>query len=364
MNARQQTVLIVDDNMINVKVVQGFLKHRPEYRELYTTDSREVVDICRNQPVDMVLLDIMMPELDGYQVCEQLKQLPETRDIPIIFLTAKQDAESIVRGFEVGAVDYLSKPLNGMELLARMDAHLRLRQQEQELKRLNRTKDRLLGIIAERMGSPIRGLRGILAMLDAEGKKLSEEQLHEYIKLSNLAADNLARIADNLMQWASLNEEELPLLPESVDLFDMVRQLVEQVSEENQLKEVKFEVQLPDESLVYADRESLHTVILNLLNNAVAFSHKGGQVQISGKRDEGEMVVAIRDEGVGIGEEEQTKLFNIEEFVSSPGTDGETGCGLGLVLSQELLRRNQGRIWIESEKDRNTTVFFTLPQSH
>lgn len=361
MQLPKSKILIVDDNTTNIKLVEGFLRHDGHYDYLSTTVPGEVEGLCATQGVDMVLLDIMMPDMDGYQVCEVLKQNPATRNIPVIFLTAKHGQENIVRGFNAGGVDYLTKPINAMELLARMSTHLRLRRQEQELIELNATKDRFIAIIAEDLRSPITGLHGVLQMVDNNFDQLSTDHLHEYLSMAHLAAEGLDSLATNLIRWSSLHHSELPLRPVELDLHLLFVDTIRQVQEESPQKKLHFEIGIAKGSFISIDETSLREVALNLLRNALAFSHHHGVVNINARRDDGHWEITIRDRGIGIDSDNLKKLFRLDQRFTRIGTDGEMGSGMGLLLCQELLARNGGTIVIASELNQGTEATITLP---
>ncbi len=359
---QKPTILIVDDHPTNIKLVEAFLKRDGRYNYLSTTQPTQVLELCRNQAVDMVLLDIMMPEMDGYEVCEALKENPDTREIPVIFLTAKHEPESIVTGFKAGGIDYLIKPLNGMELLVRMTTHLNLRRHQQQLRELNATKDRFISIIAEDLRSPITGLRGVLQMVDNNFDTLSKEQLHEYISMAHLAADSLDSLSANLIQWSSLHASELPLYPAQLDLHELFASAIRSAQEESPQKDIQFQLKVEEGSLITTDESSLRQVALNLLRNAVAFSHNRGEITIAATADDKEWTISISDNGIGIDAENQKRLFKLDQRFSRAGTAGETGSGMGLLLCQEILERNQGTITIQSELNRGTQATITLPR--
>lgn len=361
MQRQKPTILIVDDNSTNIKLVEGFLRKDGRYSYISTTRSTEVTGLCRNHPVDMVLLDIIMPEMNGYEVCEALKEDRATRDIPVIFLTAMHDMESIVRGFQAGGVDYLVKPINGTELMARMTTHLSLREKERELRELNATKDRFIAIIAEDLRSPITGLRGVLQMVDNNFDTLNRDHLHEYISMAHLAAESLDSLSANLIQWSSLHITELPPHPVDLDLHELFATTIRTVQDENPQKEIAFQLDIEKGEFIHADEPSLHQVALNLLRNAAAFSHRGGEVRVSASRDEQQWRITIQDHGIGIDAENQKKLFKLDQRFSRVGTAGEMGSGMGLLLCHEIVTRIGGTISLQSELNQGTQVTLTLP---
>ncbi|NOR51166.1 MAG: response regulator, partial [Gammaproteobacteria bacterium] len=325
------------------------------------TSGAEALRICSEQRIDMVLLDIMMPEMDGYQVCEKLKQDPATRDIPIIFITAKHETESIVKGFEVGGIDYLLKPFNGMELLARIDTHMRLRFQELELKEAGAINERFIAIIADELRSPITALNGVLHMLANPSRLLDSEQQQDYIVQAALAAESLNAISSNLIQWSVLQIESIPLRPVDVDLHNLFAEAVNTVNAENPQKGIEYQINITEGQTCNTDESLLQRVAQIILTNAAAFSHKGGEVSISANQNSDGWQIIIEDHGVGMSAEEQQNLFKLDKHVVRTGTAGEIGSGMGLLLGKELMERLNGTITIESESGKGTQVLLNLP---
>ncbi|MEN8170791.1 MAG: hybrid sensor histidine kinase/response regulator [Pseudomonadota bacterium] len=357
----QPTLLVVDDNSTNIKVVEKFISMDGKYRSVHATRGEEALRICSEQAIDMVLLDIMMPEMNGYEVCEKLKQDPATRDIPVIFITAKHEAEDIVHGFSVGGVDYLLKPFNGSELIARINTHMQLRLQERELKEANATKDRFITIIAEELRSPIKALNGVLHMLAHPPQQLDAVQQHDYIAQAALAAESLDVISSNLIQWSSLQIDSIPLRPVNVDLHNLFAEAANKVSAENPQKAIQYKIEIDEGQTCHADESSLQRVAQSILTNASAFSHTGGEVSVSASRQNDDWYITIKDQGVGISIEDQQNLFHLDKRITHSGTSGETGSGMGLLLCKELMKRIKGTITIQSEPGKGTQILLTLP---
>ena len=357
----QPTILVVDDNITNIKVAAGFISRDGKYQSVHATGGEEALRICSEQRIDMVLLDIMMPGMNGYQVCEKLKQDPTTRDIPVIFVSAKHEAEDIVRGFSVGGIDYLLKPFNGMELLARIDTHMRLRLQERELNEANAIKDRFISIIAEELRSPITALNGVLHMCANTSQPLDAEQQQYYIAQAALAAESLDAISSNLLQWSSLQIDTIPLRAVDIDLYNLFAVVANTINAENPQKAIQYQINIEEGQICHADESSLQRIAQQLLTNASAFSHKGGKVTISASQQDDSWHITIEDNGVGISTEDQQNLFQLDKRVIHTGTAGEIGSGMGLLLCKELMQRLNGTITIQSDYGKGTQILLTLP---
>jgi two-component system, sensor histidine kinase and response regulator len=360
--AAKASILIVDDVAENIQVAANVLKHEG-YRMAFATSGRRALELCRANAYDLILLDVMMPELDGFAVCEQLRKEAATARVPVIFLTAKTEPEDIVQGFEVGGTDYVTKPFNGPELLARVRTHIGLWRSELELRQMNAEKDRFLTLISQELKRPFMGLKGVLEMTVEQFDELERSSLLEYVTLAYQATDNLGKLLDNLVRWADVQTKAIPAFPRELDLGSEVEAVVEGLGELLREKAIRLEVVIPVGTFVVADRDMLATILRNLLTNAVMFSHPGGEIRIAAGEQGGEVVITVADRGIGISPEDQQKLFRVDGRFQAKGTRGEIGTGIGLILCRDLAAQNHGRIWLESEAGQGTRVHVALPRS-
>jgi len=359
--AGKASILIVDDVAENIQVAANVLKHEG-YRMAFATGGKRALELCRANPYDLILLDVMMPEMDGFAVCRQLRKEAATARVPVIFLTAKTEPEDIVQGFEAGGTDYVTKPFNGPELLARVRTHIGLWRSELELRQMNAEKDRFLTLISHELKRPFVGLKGVLSMASEQFDELERPTLREYVTLAYQAADNLDKLLDNLARWADVQTKAIPAFPRELELGSEVEAALESLGDLLSEKSIRPTLAIPDGTFVSVDREMLSTILRNLLTNAAMFSRPGGDVRISAREEGQEVVVTVADHGVGIPKENQQKLFRMDGRVQTKGTMGEVGTGLGLILCRDLVTQNKGRIWLESEPDQGTHVHFTLPR--
>ncbi|MDH5570208.1 MAG: hybrid sensor histidine kinase/response regulator [Gammaproteobacteria bacterium] len=361
-----QTILVVDDNKTNIKLVEEYLlSDATGYRIIRAISGEEALTACNENDVDLILLDIMMPGLDGYETCEILKSQDRTRSIPVVFLTAKHDSESIVKGFNVGAVDYLIKPINCQELLARVSTHLRLRNQEKLLIKHNNAKEKFISLIAENLNSPITGLTNILKMLNDSRDDMDTELMNEYLSLAYSASEGISALSHNLMQWSALKNGQMPAHSQAVDIKNVINEVNSGIQEEFKQKGITVDINVDDGLFVYMDDEYLRSIVRIILNNAFSYSHKGGAVVISLEtvNDDDFIRISIADVGVGIDEPDQRRLFKLGERFQEKGTSGEMGSGMGLILCYDLIEKSNGSISLESSKGKGTTVFIDFPKA-
>ncbi len=357
------TILIADDEPLNIQLASKPLR-KQGYHLLTAPDGKRALELLRSEKVDLALLDVMMPYMTGFEVCRALKQdpNPERADIPVLFITARTDLNSILEGFEAGAVDYLAKPWKEAEFLARVQTHLRLRQAEQEARALNASKDKFISILAQELSGPFSGLKGVLKMLVEDFYRLEEEKRYEYLRLSYDSAENLHRLIQNLLTWANLQRGKI-FYPEEIDLGSLALDMLELFREEAEQKRILLQSHIPEGSFAKADLEMVQTILRNLLTNGLMFTPEGGQITLDARLEGPWVQVSVWDTGIGISPEDQKKLFRIDQQFKRQGTAGEIGTGMGLILCKELVEKNGGRIWLESEEGKGTRVSFTLPRS-
>lgn len=237
----------------------------------------------------------------------------------------------------------------------------KLMDSELHLQELNATKDKLFSIIAHDLKNPFNALIGFSDLLDKNYNFLSDEERKEYISIVNDSGQALFRLLDNLLQWARTQTGTMTYIQETINVLQIVQTEVSYLKTNYERKNININLEINDELTVYADRNSLATTIRNLLSNAIKFTEPGGNITIRGKIEDEHALISVSDSGIGINEDNFEKLFRLDGSFSTKGTANESGTGLGLLLCKEFIEKNNGRIWAESNKDKGTTFFFTLP---
>ncbi len=372
------SVFIIDDNPTNLAVLSNYLKDFG-YRILVARNGDSALKKLQHVKPDIILLDVMMPGLNGFEVCELLKADEATKEIPVIFMTALSESENKVKGFQAGAVDYVTKPLHHEEVVARLSTHLRIRDltlslQEQnerlqkmtdELAYLNASKDKFFSIVAHDLKSPFQALLGMSELLPMLAEKSSAAELKEMGEIIHRSAQNVFNLLQNLLQWSRLQMGRMDYEPTKIDLYELTQGNVDLLAEYAASKSVRLLNDVPENLWVYADENMLNTVIRNLTSNAIKFTPVLGTVTIGAVKlaDENADLVemSVADTGVGISQANINKLFQVGVNYTTLGTAKETGTGLGLIICKEMVEKNKGRIWIESEEGHGTVVKFTVP---
>lgn len=363
------TVLIVDDIPRNLQVVGNILKdnHIKSYAALSGMQALKILD---NTKIDLVLLDISMPEMDGYEVCQQIKQNQQLIHLPIIFLTARSQTEDVVKGFECGGVDFITKPFNSAELIQRVKTHLQLKCyedkleiQNQQLQALNATKDKFFSIIAHDLRNPFNTLLTTSELLLDKHNEFDEQKRQEFIYMMYENAKCTYALIENLLLWSRSQRNSINYNPEVIEVKPLLidcTMLIQHTT--GNAKKVQLVLDEIDESLaVKADYDMVSIVIRNLLSNAIKFSYQNTQVHVGAETSEqGQVLFYVKDNGVGMNEQQLEQLFKIENTYSRLGTNDEKGTGLGLILCEEFVKKNNGDIWVESTENEGTSFYFNL----
>jgi len=360
-NTPRPLILLVDDTPRNLQVLGNILK-KQTYHLAVATHGQEALERVKEVYPDLILLDIMMPGLSGFDVCEALKKDESTRDIPVIFLTAKTETEDIVRGFELGAVDYITKPFNGTELLARVKTHLTLKDTRDALKTTLAAKDRFFSIIAHDLRSPFSTIVSFLKLVDQRADQYSKEDILELTQELRAKADTTMALLENLLQWSRAQTGGIVFEPVDIDTETLFSTVMDVMQTAALMKHISVTLKLEPQLTFTGDPNMLATVLRNLISNAIKFTHPKGTVEVSAHRLGEEIEIIVSDNGVGMSAKTRDKIFRLDTKMTTDGTAQERGSGLGLILCMEFIHQHGGRIWTESEKDRGSRFIIRLPQ--
>jgi two-component system sensor histidine kinase/response regulator len=230
--------------------------------------------------------------------------------------------------------------------------------QAQQLQNLNATKDKLFSIISHDLRSPLAGLKALMELVGTPG--LNHDEFVKITKVLKRNLDTVHEDLDNLLMWAQTQLQGLQALPEAVKLRGAADEKIALLRELANSKKISIINEIPDDTLVYADRNHLSLIFRNLIGNAIKFNETGGVIQLAAKNMGDYFEVSVTDSGVGISQDDIRKLFNAETHFTKPGTNKEKGLGIGLLLSKEFIENNKGSIWVTSEPGKGTTFTFTL----
>ncbi|MRR37885.1 hybrid sensor histidine kinase/response regulator, partial [bacterium] len=312
----RSSVLIVDDITKNLQVV-GTILRQAGYAVTPATSGAEALEGVRERLPDLILLDLMMPEMDGLEVCRRLKADPATRQTPVIFLTASNEMEHLVKGFEVGAVDYVTKPFNPPELLARVRTHLELKHARdtierygQELSRLNEEKNEFMGIAAHDLRNPLSAIKGYSEMMIEDAQALHHRELEANGRRVLETAARMAEMVQNLLDANRIERGEMKLDLAPTDISPALNQVIETQRPHATAKQQTLHLEgelAPVKILV--DPTVTVQVLENLVSNAVKYSPPGKDIFVRLKNHASGVRVEVQDEGPGLSAEDQKKLF-------------------------------------------------------
>lgn len=364
----QYTILIVDDVVSNVLLLKVLLS-KEKYNILTASGGKEAIAITMEKKPDLILLDVMMPEITGFEVAQKLKDNPETSQIPIIFLTALNSTEDIVNGFHAGANDFITKPFNKEELLVRVNHQISLvaakrliLQKTEELRRTIVGRDKLYSVIAHDLRSPLASIKMVLNMLVLTlSKETLGQEMYQMLEMANYNTEDVFSLLDNLLKWTKSQVGKLNVVYMDFDINEVINGVTEIFTLVSSTKNIEIVNKSDAAIMVHGDIDMLKTVLRNLLSNALKFSYADSQIIIDTCISDGKAVVSVKDSGKGMSKEDQNKLLKTETHFSSYGTNNEEGSGLGLLLCQDFAIKNGGNLWFESEEGKGSTFYFSVP---
>ena len=361
------TVLIVDDNSKNLQIIALTLSEL-NYKIIIAVNGPSAIDLVERVHPDLILLDVMMPEMDGFETCQIIKSKPENQNIPIIFLTALSEKVNIVKGFEMGGVDYVTKPFNKEELISRIKTHLELKFARDEMQKmtnhlidLNAIKDKMFSVIGHDLRSPIGSIKMILDMLSSEVEKYKLDEFRDTFEILSKTADEVFGLLENLLGWARSQSGIQNFEPENINVSSSVNSIYLMNKGSIKLKKLDFEQNIDEGTFVYADFNMLKTVLRNLLSNAIKYTPEGGTIKIASSKTDDFVRITVTDNGVGIPDENISKLFDEKQHIRTYGTNNETGSGIGLILSHNFIKTNNGNLSVVSQIGKGSTFIIELP---
>ncbi|MBP0021470.1 MAG: hybrid sensor histidine kinase/response regulator [Cyanobacteria bacterium SBLK] len=400
-------ILIVDDTPNNIRVLATILQDKQYRVRTFLRGDRALENVKRNPP-DLILLDIQMPEMDGYEFCDRLKKSPNLCDIPIIFISALDEPMDKVRAFKLGGADYVTKPFQELEVLVRVEHQLKLKKANNDLKSLNqnleervkkrtteleeanlqkeklldtlkeknialqeidRLKDEFLMIMSHELRNPLNGILGSLQLI-LQGFCEDREEETENLKIANESALHLLKTINSILDIAKIKAGRMQLHLQDTDLRMYLNSAIDIHLHQLQKKNLILNYQEYSESLlVRADGTKLTQVFLNIIDNAIKFTESGEiTITIQPKCDRDRSIflaiATIQDTGIGIEPERQSSLFKPFVMLDSSTTRSYEGLGLGLAIAKSWLEVMGGDISLESAgKDCGTIVKVSLPLS-
>ncbi len=366
-NRSDYKILIVDDVVSNVLLLKILLTNE-KFQVCTANCGKMCIEQAKSEKPDLILLDVMMPDISGFDTAVILKKDPETADIPIIFLTALNNPSDLVHGFQVGANDFLTKPFNKEELVVRVMHQITLvaakrliqRQNEELLATIN-NRDKMYSVIAHDLRSPMASIRMVLNLVvSALSPDAVGQELFDLLDKANRESEECHDLLDNLLKWTKSQTGRLSVVLQDLDLNDIIPGVVDIFEMIAATKKIKLNYTgTPTPLLVRADNDMMKTVIRNFLSNAIKFSPENSTIDILMSVEGDFAKVSVRDHGVGIAPERLGSIFHKGE--TTYGTGGEEGSGLGLQLCADFSRKIGGDVMVESVLGEGSTFSILLP---
>lgn len=378
-------ILIVDDHLENLQILFSMLTDYG-YEVRRTINGQQALNVAMFEPPDIILLDILMPEMDGYEVCRQLKSQKSTANIPVIFLTALDDELDKLKAFEVGGVDYITKPFHIKEVIARIENQLTIQrqrraiaQQNQQLKvqnlrleelnaeliklntkleQSNQDLEQFAYIASHDLRSPLQTILGFTQILKQKYLDALDDKGKHYLDRIISGAYRMNKLITALLEYSRIGNKNLEFKP--VDGNSIIDQVLESLqSEIEQSSAVILRDRLPT---LHGNEVQIGQLFQNLIGNAIKYRHHHVKPQIKitvEQRINFEYLIGIHDNGIGIPSEDFQRIFQV--FQRLEHSEEYSGTGIGLAVCQKIVDNHGGRIWVESEENQGTSFYFTLP---
>lgn len=356
------SILIVDDTAYNLTILLQILTQNG-YQVHQAVSGEMALEAAALHYPDLILLDVAMPVMNGYEVCQHLKANETTRSIPVIFISALNDLQDKVRGFEVGGVDYITKPFQIREVLARVQSHITVAQQRREIERLSTLKDELVRVVSHDLTNPISIIKGYIDLMYEEVAACGPagDMMRDWLRSVTHTVDHMLSIVSDLLDLARI-EEGIPLSLEPVPVLEMLHSDLAMFYILARDKQIELVPDFPEEEIIIdLDRTRFRQVSHNLLSNAIKYTPEGGHIRLSVEANTHQVVLRFQDDGFGIPTEDLPHIFDKFYRVQSEKHLRAKGTGLGLAVTQGIVQQHGGTITVESESGVGTTFIITLP---
>ncbi|HNB09221.1 MAG TPA: response regulator [bacterium] len=378
MKKQHHQILVVDDEELNVRFLSQFLI-RKGFAAITAHSGEEALALVASESPDLVLLDAMMPQMDGFEVCRRLRANPETALLPVVMVTALQRPEDEAHALDAGADDFLPKPINYTELMSRIRSLMRIKDLHDELRtnqdaleekhdqllQLQHLRESLTQMLVHDLKNPLTGIMGCTELLTMLSENMTEKQISILKKLEDNTG-TLLKMVTELLDVSRMEENKLVIRPEAVSVKEVFMHNIGELEYMIEKYQLVMDMHLSDDNaMVWADRDLLMRIIANLLFNAIKHSQKGGKLTLTCEWQAAEhrMCFAVTDTGEGIPVEYLEKIFEKFSQVDLKQRGLKSDRGLGLTFCKLAVEAHGGKIWAESELGKGSTFKFFIPSS-
>ena len=355
-------ILIVDDEVIHLDAIMDIIEDAGCNYDIFTAfNGKTAFEIALKEIPDLIITDWEMPKMNGIKLIKHLKEDSRTIDIPVIMCTRiMTSSENLKTALKVGAVDYIRKPVDKIELIARTKANLHLAEKYNEVKKLNEMKDKIFSVISHDLRGPVGTIKSFTDLILRNELKYSQEEFIKFVKLIGKQIGSIFNILENLLLWARSQSNSILYRPERQPINNAITNNIELLEEIATKKSIEIINEATSNHYAIFDLSLISTVIRNLIANAIKFTPQNGKITINTEKGELYHTVSVADTGTGISPERIDKIFDKASYETTFGTDGEKGSGLGLKLCMDFIEKHNGKIGVNSILGKGSTFYFTL----
>jgi signal transduction histidine kinase len=355
---KQPEILLIDDTPEHIETVVSALKQY-HFRIRVASRGSTGLKLLKDHQPDLILLDIYMPEMDGFEVCKQIKNDDNLCDIPVIFFTARNDEESIKKGFELGGQDYVTKPFHLSELLARVNTHIKLKQQNESLKEAYQELDSFCYSVSHDLKAPLCSIDKLAEYLLSDCLYKLDKDDQELITNIHDKSKEVITMIDRLLEFSKMCKSEINY--QTIDLTKTFTDIYDELILLHADRTVKL--QLSELPQLQGDPVMIKLLVSNLLSNAFKFTgiRNTAIIEVTCSESSHEYTISVKDNGVGFDMRHSAKLFGV--FQRLHPTSEFEGSGVGLAIIQRIIKRHHGQVWITGEVNNGATLTFRLPKN-
>lgn len=353
-----KNIIVLDDEPANIYLIEGLLLENG-YEVTSFLDPFQCLEYLENNTADVLLLDLMMPGISGHEVLDKLKANEKTKDIIVLMVTAKTDSRALEQSFNKGAVDFIKKPFEEIELLSRLRVAIKLRENENHLKTLLKQRDDFVRIISHDLRTPMTTIHGFAEMMlsDSELSDKHKQSLQFIIDSSDYSYDYF----NKLLSWALIESGDIKITPQKVGLKKLISSCLTIFTYKLEEKQLQMKTDLQDDLAIEVDETYFKQVVNNLINNSIKYSEPNKRISIILEKADDEYLLKVIDEGVGISDDKIQTFFKGSLVKSSRGTSGEKGTGIGLYICYKILQAHNFTISCTSELGTGSTFSIHIP---
>jgi len=352
----KKKILVADDQEGN-QILMKYILEKKGYEVLVASDGEEAIEVTTEMDPDLVLMDVVMPGMDGYEACKILKDNPKTKNIPIVMITSLNDVTDKVKGLEVGADDFMSKPPNEVELTARVKSLIRMKDQQKEIEQL---RNDFTAMLVHDLRAPLTSVLGFTDLISTSDDLTNDEKT-EYLNIITSSGRKMLALINDILDVSKLESGDIALNYSKVNLSQLVAENIEKNHGLFLQKHLTIEKNLDETIVIRIDQGKIDQVLTNLISNAAKFSFDKGVIRIDVTKNAHSVICKVTDSGSGIPENELPLIFEKYKQASTGKSHNFKGTGLGLYISKMMMEAHQGSISVESKPGFGASFSLVFP---